>query len=155
MGVPRSRGACICAHGCIFVVGGVAVDADRDTAPPEKYDPRIDKWEVLAENQIHRERMQLAVLHDWIYAMGGVPVMGLFVDVIPVERYHIPSGRWEEVPVNGERFRLPGYFESPAFHAVVLDDSIYMIGTVEVEGTYDSMGDVNDTDARVKDEVVP
>jgi hypothetical protein len=144
MWTPRRGAECIAAHGCIFVIGGVADDSDQ--APPsEKYDPRTDTWEVLADMQIPRFDIRLAVLQDWIYAIGGLTV-AQYPYRIYIERYHVPSDRWEEVRVfnydDGDVVWW-GLSARAGFHAAVFNGNIYLTGSTVDGGTDDRMGDVS------------
>lgn len=101
----------------IYAIGGWSTK-DHSTARVEKYDPYMDEWTEVQSMNTPRCALGVAVLGNFIYAIGGHDG---FVNLKTVERYNLKTGKWTDDVANIS-------IERCSLSAVALNGFIYSIG---------------------------
>lgn len=104
-------------NGLIYVVGG-CTEPNRILDSVEVYNPVEDNWKILPYPlQISRKHLGCAAYNGSVYAVGG---RGDYGELDSVERYHVSTHEWQEVPQMSKARSGIGL--------VTLDDKLYAIG---------------------------
>jgi N-acetylneuraminic acid mutarotase len=104
-------------NGKIYAIGGhnvkVGDSEGKSLSSTEVYDPSTNTWTTLASMSTARATLQIEVVDDKIYAIGGF-------DISSVEVYDPSTDKWTTLAsMSKKRFY---------FHTEVIDKVIYAIG---------------------------
>ena len=130
----RSFGTAV-VDGKIYIIGGSVHNKELgkqvSTGLVEVYDPLTDRWEQRADMPTKRGYIDVAVVDDKIYVIGGFILLeqglGLDVDRFSrrIEEYNPKTNSWRRLP------DLPTF--KYAFSTVVVDREIYTIGGYDLD----------------------
>ena len=125
-------------NGKIYIIGGSVHDKrfgkQVSTGLVEVYDPLTSRWEKRADMPTKRGRINVDVVDDKIYVIGGHILLeqglGLLVDRFSkrIEEYNPKTNSWRRLP------DLPMF--KYAFSTVVVDDEIYTMGGYDMENHF-------------------
>lgn len=90
--IQEQQGALL--DGKIYIAGGFD-STDSPTAVAFRYDPRRDVWARIADLPEPRHHMPLAVIHDTLYAVGGLEGAQRFVGTTNLWIYRPDRNVWE------------------------------------------------------------
>ena len=121
--------------GKIYIIGGSVhnkqLGKQVSTGLVEVYDPLTNRWEQRADMPTKRGYINVAVVDDKIYVIGGFILLeqglGLDVDRFSrrIEEYNPKTNTWRRLP------DLPTF--KYAFSTVVVDREIYTIGGYDMD----------------------
>ena len=115
--------------GRVYLIGGstgFGAGHEMRTARVDVYDPTTDTWATVSNMPTRRDGMDVAVVNNHIYALGGLGwpqtpnAPGPFLTVI--EAYNMITHQWER---DKDMLNL-----RVGFSTVVVEDDIYLIGGV-------------------------
>ena len=132
---PRRNFGTAVVDGKIYIIGGSVhnkqLGKQISTGLVEVYDPLTQRWEQRADMPTKRGRIDVAVVDDKIYVIGGHILLeqglGLFVDRFSrrIEEYNPKTNSWRRLP------DMPTF--KYAFTTVVVADEIYTIGGYDMD----------------------
>lgn len=133
----RSFGTAV-VDGEIYIIGGSVhnkqLGKQVSTGLVEVYDPLTNRWEQRADMPTKRGFINVAVVDDKIYVIGGFILLeqglGLPVDRFSkrIEEYNPKTNTWRRLP------DIPMFKYD--FSTVVVDDEIYTIGGYDMDNRH-------------------
>ena len=125
MSIPRRQFGIGVVADKIYAIGGenfLDFEKPQRLDHVEVYDPVSDTWAKRADLPSRRDAVEVAVVQDTIYVIGGFgwPPFGLGAVLATIEAYQPKTNRWRE------KSDMPNL--KTDFSTVVVDDKIYLIG---------------------------
>lgn len=77
--------------GKIYAIGGFGGPKNTCLKAAERYDPKTNKWEVIADLNIPRRALSAVALPDGIYAIGGFDGQNYLSSI---EKYDESKNEW-------------------------------------------------------------
>lgn len=84
----------------------------RMCCPVERYDPRQNKWTLVAPMSTRRKHLGCAVYNNWIYAVGGRDDA---TELSSAERYNPHTNTWSPIVAMSSRRSGVSWFHSHFF----------------------------------------